>query len=78
VRPPTAGERTGKASYIPSCFDVLFSTTARWRDGKIVEEYLFYDSGAFMKQIGLAWLQSLRTVLPTNRSNFLGEQAELI
>ena len=27
---------------------------ARWRDGRIVEEYLFYDSGTFMKQIGLS------------------------
>ena len=34
-------------------FDVIFSTTAHWRDGKIVEEYLFYDSATFMKQIGL-------------------------
>ena len=34
-------------------FDVFFSTTARWRNGKIVEEYLFYDSATFMKQIGL-------------------------
>jgi ketosteroid isomerase-like protein len=31
-------------------FDVLYSTTARWRDGKIVEEYLFYDNGAFLSQ----------------------------
>jgi ketosteroid isomerase-like protein len=35
-------------------FDVFFSTTARWRNGKIVEEYLFYDSATFMKQIGLS------------------------
>lgn len=34
-------------------FDVLFSTTARWHNGKIVEEYLFYDSATFNKQIGL-------------------------
>jgi hypothetical protein len=34
-------------------FDVLFSTTARWRDGQIVEEHPFYDTGTFMKQIGL-------------------------
>jgi hypothetical protein len=40
-------EPTGKA------FDVLYSTTARWTDGKIVEEYLFYDNGTFLKQIGL-------------------------
>lgn len=35
-------------------FDVLYSTAARWKDGKIVEEYLFYDNGTFMNQIGLA------------------------
>jgi hypothetical protein len=40
-------EPTGKA------FDVLYSTTARWADGKIVEEYLFYDNGTFLEQIGL-------------------------
>jgi hypothetical protein len=44
----TAIQPTGKS------FDVIFSTTARWHDGRIVEEYLFYDSGTFMKQIGLA------------------------
>jgi hypothetical protein len=30
------------------------STTASWRNGKIVEEYLLYDSGILMMQIGLA------------------------
>jgi hypothetical protein len=44
----TTIEPTGKA------FDVIFSTNARWKDGKIVEEYLFYDNGTFLKQIGLA------------------------
>jgi SnoaL-like polyketide cyclase len=43
----TVIQPTGKS------FDVFFSTTARWRMGKIVEEYLFYDSATFMKQIGL-------------------------
>jgi ketosteroid isomerase-like protein len=38
---------TGKA------FDVEFCTVARWEDGQIVEENLFYDLGTFMKQIGL-------------------------
>jgi hypothetical protein len=41
-------EPTGKA------FDVLYSTTARWKDRKIVEEYLFYDDGTVLKHIGLA------------------------
>ena len=35
-------------------FDVLFSTAARWRDGKIIEEYLFYDNSTFLSQVGLA------------------------
>ena len=43
----TVIQPTGKS------FDVFFSTTARWHMGKIVEEYLFYDSATFMKQIGL-------------------------
>jgi SnoaL-like polyketide cyclase len=43
----TVIQPTGKS------FDVFFSTTARWRNGKIVEEYLFYDSATLMQQIGL-------------------------
>ncbi len=35
-------------------FDVSFATIARWRDGKIVEEYLKYDNASFMQQVGLA------------------------
>jgi hypothetical protein len=35
-------------------FDVVFSTIARWRDGKIVEEYLKYDNASFLQQLGLA------------------------
>lgn len=44
----TVIQPTGKS------FDLYFSTAARWRNGKIVEEYLFYDNGTFLKQIGLA------------------------
>jgi len=44
----TAVQPTGRS------FDVFFSTTARWHDGRIVEEYLFYDSGTLIRQIGLA------------------------
>jgi len=39
---------TGKA------FDVLYSTAGKWRDGRLVEEFLFYDSATFMRQVGLA------------------------
>ena len=35
-------------------FEVMFSTIARWRDGKSVEEYLKDDNASFMQQIGLA------------------------
>jgi hypothetical protein len=32
----------------------VFSTAARWNDGRITEEYLFWDSATFRSQIGLA------------------------
>jgi hypothetical protein len=35
-------------------FDVLYSTAAKWRDGRIIEEYLFWDNGTFLSQVGLA------------------------
>jgi hypothetical protein len=35
-------------------FEVVFSAIARWRDGKIVTEYLMYDDGSFLQQLGLA------------------------
>ena len=41
--PPTGGS-----------FEVEFCTVARWDDGQIVEENLFYDLVGFMKQIGLS------------------------
>ena len=44
----TVIDPTGKS------FEVMFSTIARWRDGRIVEEYLKYDNGSFLQQIGLA------------------------
>jgi hypothetical protein len=33
--------------------DVELCTVARWEDGQIVEENLFYDLVTFMKQIGV-------------------------
>ena len=44
----TVIEPTGKS------FEVVFSTIARWRNGRIVEEYLKYDNALFMQQTGLA------------------------
>lgn len=35
-------------------FDVDFCTVARWENGQIVEENLFFDAVTFMKQIGLS------------------------
>jgi hypothetical protein len=34
-------------------FQIEFCTVARWENGEIVEERLFYDLVGFMKQIGL-------------------------
>jgi predicted ester cyclase len=35
-------------------FDVDFCTVGHWKSGQMVEEYLFYDTVTFMKQIGLS------------------------
>ena len=34
-------------------FAVGFCTVARWDDGQIAEENLFYDAGGMMRQLGL-------------------------
>lgn len=34
-------------------FKVEFCTVAHWKDGKIMEEKLFYDQVGLLKQIGL-------------------------
>lgn len=39
---------TGKA------FKLSMSTVGHWKNGRMSEEYLFWDNQAFMKQIGLA------------------------
>jgi hypothetical protein len=39
---------TGKSFKVPMC------TVGHWQGGKMVEESLFWDNQAFMKQIGLA------------------------
>jgi predicted ester cyclase len=35
-------------------FDVDFATVGHWKDGQMIEEYLFYDVATFMQQIGLS------------------------
>ena len=42
VHPPT-----GKT------FELEFCTVARWKNGEIVEEDLFYDQVSFLRQIGV-------------------------
>jgi ketosteroid isomerase-like protein len=39
---------TGKA------FELAFTTTAKWEDDQLVEEYVFWDSALMAQQIGLA------------------------
>ena len=34
-------------------FKLTMSTVAHWRGAVMDEEYLFWDNGAFMKQIGV-------------------------
>lgn len=35
-------------------FKLSMATVGHWADGKMIEEYLFWDNQSFMKQIGLA------------------------
>ena len=35
-------------------FKLSMCTVGHWKDGKMIEEYLFWDNQTFMKQIGLA------------------------
>jgi hypothetical protein len=47
----------GKGKTIPPTnkkFKLSMSTIGHWQDGKMIEEYLFWDNQSFMKQIGLA------------------------
>jgi ketosteroid isomerase-like protein len=53
----TGPMRAADGSQVPptgKSFDVDFCTVARWDDGQIVEENLFYDLVTFMKQLGLS------------------------
>ena len=43
----TTVQPTGRSFTLPMC------TVAHWKDGRIVEEQLYWDSGAMMKQIGV-------------------------
>lgn len=35
-------------------FKLTMCTVGHWKDGKMTEEYLFWDNQTFMQQIGLA------------------------
>lgn len=55
VRPATSSlcggptvQPTGRKYRLP------MATVGRWENGVMVEEFLYWDNGAFMKQIGLA------------------------
>ena len=41
-------EPTGKSFKLPMC------TIGRWKDGVMVEEYLFWDNQTYMRQLGVA------------------------
>ena len=49
---PIAGGRTIQPTGKP--FKLPMATIGRWQDGVMVEEWLFWDNLAFMKQVGLS------------------------
>ena len=49
---PIAGGRTIPPTGKP--FKLPMATIGRWQDGVMVEEWLFWDNLAFMKQVGLS------------------------
>ena len=49
---PTAAGKTIPPTGKP--FKLTMVTVGHWKDGKMIEESLFWDNQAFMKQIGLA------------------------
>lgn len=51
---PMVGADRTKIAPTGKSFDVDFCTVARWENGQIVEENLFFDAVTFMKQIGLS------------------------
>ena len=53
MRGPMAGAEGREIPPTGKSFNVDFCTVARWRDGMIVEENLFYDVVGLMHQIGV-------------------------
>lgn len=51
-RPMATGGKTIEPTAKP--FRIPMATIGRWKDGVMVEEWLFWDNQAFMKQIGQA------------------------
>lgn len=49
---PIGGGKTIKPTNKP--LKLSMATIGHWKDGKMTEEYLFWDNQSFMKQIGLA------------------------
>jgi len=54
MKGPMAGQNGKQIAPTGKSFEVDFCTVARWDNGQIVEENLFYDLVTFMKQIGLS------------------------
>jgi ketosteroid isomerase-like protein len=54
MKGPMAGPDGKQIPPTGKSFEVDFCTVARWDNGQIVEENLFYDLVTFMKQIGLS------------------------
>src|SRR5262249_24222917 len=54
IQAPRAARRNDPSAHRKP-FNVLYSTAARYKDGKIAEEYLFRGNGTSLTQIGLAY-----------------------
>ena len=50
---PLEGFAGEAASPTGKSFNLEFCTVARWKNGEIVEENLFYDQVGFLRQIGV-------------------------
>jgi len=53
MKGPVPGSNGTEISPSGKSFEVDFCTVARWKDGEIVEENLFYDVVRLMSQIGV-------------------------
>ncbi len=54
MKGPMVGSKGQQIPPTGKTFEVDFCTVARWQDGQIVEENLFYDLVGLMRQLGLS------------------------